>query len=140
MTEENNDRPAFLLINNQIFHLEKEETNIGRGKHNELVVMDLRVSRSHARITAINNRFLLVDQNSSGGTYVNGRPVVQKLLQPGDVITLAAEFKLVFEQNPEAIPENAQTYKPDVSKLDPTLHTSMLKMPDEQDTLPQVDD
>lgn len=42
---------------------------IGRQEHNDLEVIDTRVSRSHARIEYRNGQFILVDQ-STNGTYV----------------------------------------------------------------------
>ncbi len=46
------------------------------------------LSRRHARILREGNRFKLVDQ-STNGTYVNGRKVPEAYLKDGDVITFA---------------------------------------------------
>ena len=42
---------------------------MGRQEHNDLEVIDTRVSRSHARIEFRHDRFVLID-NSTNGTYV----------------------------------------------------------------------
>ena len=42
--------------------------NIGRQRHNDLVVDDIRVSRTHARIEYRRGKFILIDQ-STNGTY-----------------------------------------------------------------------
>ncbi len=46
------------------------------------------VSRKHARIVREGNRFKIIDQ-STNGTFVNGRPVKEGVLRNGDVITFA---------------------------------------------------
>ncbi len=46
------------------------------------------LSRRHARIVREGNRFKLIDQ-STNGTYVNGRQVPEAYLKDGDVITFA---------------------------------------------------
>ena len=43
---------------------------LGRQSHNDVVVNDIRVSRTHARIECRRGKFVLID-NSSNGTYVN---------------------------------------------------------------------
>jgi RsiW-degrading membrane proteinase PrsW (M82 family) len=50
--------------------------------------MDTGVSNRHAIIESIADGFHLTDQRSTNGTYVNGKPVQQKLLQQGDIIQL----------------------------------------------------
>ncbi len=46
------------------------------------------VSTHHAIIQAAHDGFYLTDQKSTNGTYVNGHPIQDKWLQPGDVIQL----------------------------------------------------
>jgi len=48
---------------------ERPAATMGRQRHNDLVVQDNRVSRSHARFEYRNGKFLLIDQ-STNGTYV----------------------------------------------------------------------
>ena len=48
---------------------DRPTASLGRQSHNDLVVADNRVSRSHARIEYRRGKFVLVDQ-SSNGTYV----------------------------------------------------------------------
>jgi len=81
---------AFLIINGTVtYPLDKNVINIGRRENNHLVINDPRVSRNHAQLRAVKDRFVLFDLNSSGGTYVNGMRIYQHRLQAGDVISLA---------------------------------------------------
>lgn len=111
MNKEKTSGSAYLLIKgNQVYYLEKEETTIGRSSTSDVVISDQRVSRKHAKISLVNERYLLTDLNSSGGSYVNGKPVVQKLLEAGDVLTLAFGLKMVFGVDASMIPEDAIPY------------------------------
>jgi pSer/pThr/pTyr-binding forkhead associated (FHA) protein len=89
-----------LIINgNQVFPLNQTFITIGRRPDSQLVIDDLRVSRVHAQLRAINGRFVIFDLDSTGGTFVNGTLQPSCILSPGDVISLAG-FNLVFGQDP----------------------------------------
>jgi len=76
------------------------------------------LSRKHARIVREGNRFKIIDQ-STNGTFVNGKPVEEAYLKDGDVITFAEGGpKLSFltqvsdqplAQQPTPPPQPAQT-------------------------------
>ncbi|MBN2501799.1 MAG: FHA domain-containing protein [Anaerolineales bacterium] len=117
MIENTETRLAFLLINGRVYYLTKPEVIMGRSRHNDLIIPDLRISRMHAKLSRINDRYLLVDLNSTGGTFVNERPIVQKLLDSGDEVSLANSVYLTFHQNPEALPPNVQLYSPEAQEL-----------------------
>ena len=118
MSDKKSSSKAFLLINgNQVYYLEKDETSIGRSGKNDLVLSDQGVSRKHAKINVVNERYLLVDLNSSGGSYVNGKPVVQKLLVDGDMLTFAFGDNLIFGEDKSKIPEDSIPYSHE-GKLD----------------------
>jgi hypothetical protein len=71
---------------------------IGRGLSNDIVLDDPRVSRQHAQIWANGRRFVLADQGSTNGTYVNGMPVSgEQPLHAGDIISLGG-LELEFRQ------------------------------------------
>ena len=81
---------AFLIVDgNRMFTITDPVTNIGRLEENHLVIKDGRVSRRHAQLRLVHNRYMIFDLDSSGGTYINGRRVLQSVLYPGDVISLA---------------------------------------------------
>src|SRR5690606_9450599 len=56
----------------QIFVIRRQVTTIGRSLDNDVVIEVPEISRHHARIEYIHNRFEIVDLNSTNGTLVNG--------------------------------------------------------------------
>jgi len=90
---------AFLIIDGtRIFPLNRSVINIGLRMDNHIVIDDPRVSRAHAQLRIVRDRFVLFDLNTSGGTFVNGERAVQSVLYPGDVISLAG-VTLIFGQD-----------------------------------------
>ncbi len=85
-----------LKINDEeFFFLEQLTTNIGRYPDNQLVISDPRISRHHAQLRKTENRFVLSDLDSTGGTFVNGEQIKQQEIKPGDILSLAG-FPLLF--------------------------------------------
>lgn len=74
-----------------------QDVTIGRGLDNNIVFHDdQRVSRHHAQIAFKYGQFLLYDLNSTNGSTVNGQPVTQIVLSPGDRISLGG-LELIFQ-------------------------------------------
>ena len=49
------------------------------------------VSRNHARITMMSDRYHIIDLESSNGTQINGKPLVPRqarILRPGDRVQM----------------------------------------------------
>lgn len=87
---------AFLIVDGiRLFTISSNVTNIGRLEENHLVINDGRVSRRHAQLRLVHAKYMIFDLDSSGGTFVNGRRIMQYSLHPGDVISLAG-VPLVF--------------------------------------------
>ena len=60
---------------------------IGReGAICEIVLENPKVSRLHAEVVSIDGKVLLIDRNSSNGTYVNDHKIDKKFLKDGDII------------------------------------------------------
>ena len=55
--------------------LTRVETNIGRGKNNDIILPDGTVSRNHARIVRSGKDYYIIDLVSYNGTKVNNIPV-----------------------------------------------------------------
>ena len=90
---------AFLIVGGtQVVPLGRSVINIGRRLDNHIVIDDARVSRAHAQLRIVRERYVLFDLNSSGGTFVNGERADQSVLNPGDVISLAG-VTLIFGQD-----------------------------------------
>ncbi len=103
---------AFLIVDGtRLFALEQAVVNIGRRPDNHLVIDDPRISRTHAQLRAIHGEYVIFDLDSSGGTWVNGRPVNRQALRPGDVILLSG-LPLVYGQESQRLGET-QEYTPE---------------------------
>jgi Fe-S-cluster-containing hydrogenase component 2 len=71
-------------------------TSFGRGADNDYrFADDTLMSRAQAVIVCDANRFVLRDLNSTNGTLLNGNPVVEIDLHPGDIIEMG-EMQMEF--------------------------------------------
>ena len=52
----------------------------------EIVLENPKISRLHAEVVSIEGKVLLIDRNSSNGTYVNDHKIDKRFLQDGDII------------------------------------------------------
>lgn len=52
----------------------------------EIVLQDPKVSRLHAEVVSMDGKVLLIDRNSSNGTYVNDQKIDRRYLRDGDII------------------------------------------------------
>lgn len=87
---------AFLIVDGvKVIPITGNLMNIGRRSDNHLVINDPRISRVHAQLRFVRGNFMVFDLNSTGGTWVNGERVRQRILRPGDVISLSG-VPLVF--------------------------------------------
>jgi hypothetical protein len=68
--------------------LSKDETTIGRAEGSDILLLgDNGIERSHARIVLRNDRYLLLDEDTAGGTYLNDEPIGKPTpLRSGDTI------------------------------------------------------
>ena len=103
MNEKIDDTPlnAFFVIEGvRIYPVVKAVTNIGRRLENDLVIDDPRVSRRHAQLRAIEGKghFVLLDLNSTRGTFMNGNRITQSILYPKDIISIGG-VTLTFNQD-----------------------------------------
>lgn len=78
----------------------KDKIMIGRSPDNEIAIENLAVSRHHASIRKINGRYVVEDNNSANGTYVNGVRVTKTEILDKDVITIG-KHKLHFYDTAE---------------------------------------
>jgi phosphoserine phosphatase RsbU/P len=82
------------------FAIQGDSISIGRSPDQDLVLKEAFVSRRHALISRHNGAFELVDQNSSHGTYLNGKRIERASLNTGDSLQFgsvnAACFRFVL--------------------------------------------
>lgn len=86
---------AFLVVNGMVFPLDKPVVRIGRNLENDLVLNHPTVSRFHAEIHYRERQFILVDKNSSSGTFLNNKKITEYQLFAGDII-LFAKIPVMF--------------------------------------------
>lgn len=77
--------------------------NIGRADYNDLVIADESVSTSHAKLQRREGVWVLVDLESTNGTFVDGERVTgDTALAPGAVVRFG-DVQLVFEPTDDAL-------------------------------------
>jgi len=77
------------LYAGKVFALGAQPLTIGREMGCGVVLVnDSRVSRNHARIAFENGAYVLYDNNSSNGTFVNNIRIAMHTLAPGDIIII----------------------------------------------------
>ena len=108
----------------------RDEVQLGREKGNAVVVADQKVSRHHAVLTFIENTFIITDQGSANGTYVNGVLIAQPTrLKDRDKISVGdTTFLFTTSQpNPDAFEHPSPSLpspsspRPVVSGLGPSI-------------------
>lgn len=106
---------AFLIYNQiEIYPIEASVITLGRQWDADLIFDDPRVSRLHAQIRMVDGRFVVFDLGSTGGTFVNGQRIQQRVLFRGDVLSLAG-VDLIFGQDEEEDEETRPMRKPGIS-------------------------
>jgi pSer/pThr/pTyr-binding forkhead associated (FHA) protein len=81
----------------RVFPLTEDETLlIGRGQTTQTRLRDPQVSRVHCVAEFTAGKVTLTDSGSAAGTIVNGRPITQHELEPGDLIRIG-DTQLSFE-------------------------------------------
>ena len=77
------------------FALQGQVTRLGRHPESEIMLDDITVSRRHAQIVRDGAHYVIHDDGSLNGTYVNAQRVEQATLMQGDEIQIG-KFRLVF--------------------------------------------
>jgi pilus assembly protein CpaF len=76
----------------------KPELTVGRVQGNDIVLSKRNVSKQHARLSLQGDQAVVVDLNSTNGTWVNGRKITSpQPLKQGDKIYIA-DFIITLEQ------------------------------------------
>jgi sigma-B regulation protein RsbU (phosphoserine phosphatase) len=76
--------------------LDGDKFVLGRNPDCDIVIATTSVSREHAQIVRVNNRYYIEDKQSRNGTYVNNQPITTRtLLQHNDRIRIC-DFQAAF--------------------------------------------
>ena len=100
---------VFLIINKQMIPLAKSVTTLGRQIGNDIVFQEEFLSRFHAEIVHENDKYVLVDKNSTSGTFLNGRKIDRCVLNSGDLIALANIYIMFVNNNPKIVGKSMGT-------------------------------
>lgn len=76
-------------------NLSKMETTIGRDPECDMFIDNIGVSRHHSKIMYQGGRFVLRDNGSSNGTFLNGKQIDECEIHDGDEVQLG-KYKVVF--------------------------------------------
>jgi pSer/pThr/pTyr-binding forkhead associated (FHA) protein len=101
------EKNVFLIINQQITSLSKSVTRLGRQLENDIVFQEESISRNHAEIRYEDDKYILYDQQSTSGTYVNGLRIERCVLNSGDLISLATIQFMFVNNNPKIASHSA---------------------------------
>lgn len=74
---------------------ENEEVSIGRNEQNMIVYKNNFVSNLHTRIFQENGEWIVKNNNSTNGTFLNGKAIEKEILTYGDVIYVMG-LKIIF--------------------------------------------
>ncbi len=100
---------------------ERTEILVGRDEGCELVLPTTDVSRAHARILQIDDRYFIEDLGSTNGTFVNEMSVARAELHEGDQVQIGAH-KLVF-QDGQLVHYQSHGMRVDVTNLSKDVKT-----------------
>jgi pSer/pThr/pTyr-binding forkhead associated (FHA) protein len=100
---------VFLIINKQMIPLTKPVTTLGRQIGNDIVFQEEFLSRFHAEIVLEYDRYILLDKNSTSGTFLNGRRIDRCVLNSGDLIALANIYIMFVNNNPKIVGKSMGT-------------------------------
>ncbi len=112
LAPQNSARQAYFIVINgravgKMFKLAGAGMVIGRHAQNEIVVDDEGVSRQHASVERNALGFVIVDNNSTNGVFVNGQRITRHMLADGDKVQLGSSAILKFSFQDE-VEERAQ--------------------------------
>jgi uncharacterized protein YkwD len=84
--------------------------SFGRAEDNDVVLSEQKASRRHCVFRPLQGGWRVVDEQSTNGTWLGGKPVLSARLQPGDEIEIG-ETVITYVAQPSELP------KPDVVRL-----------------------
>lgn len=88
----------------RVFELNPGPATFGRGLQNNFILPDESVSTEHLLVMTGPRECRIKDRNSSNGTFVNGEPVKQAVLQHGDILKIGeveVRIELVAQTAPQ---------------------------------------
>src|SRR5450755_2487501 len=87
-------------LRDSVFPLKDGSLSIGRELSNDLIIDDSLVSPKHCRVAFEAEHCTVQDLGSSSGTFVNGLPVLERLLDHGDQIVIGGSVFVFLRDEP----------------------------------------
>jgi serine phosphatase RsbU (regulator of sigma subunit) len=123
--------PKLLLVQGgeqRTFRVDHTPFTVGRKVDKDLVIADPRVSRDHAMIVSENGQFVVIDQSSKHGTFVNGERVERKNLERNDRLEFGVRDVVYAVFNPHQGASNtAREFLSQISGIQISTDTSDLE-------------
>ena len=94
------EQACLIIDGHQPIMLKTPIVSIGRHSSNDIVIQDPQISRKHLQLRAEKGSYLLFDLSSTGGTFINNKPVSSAKLKPGDVIKIGKTL-LIYSHDQE---------------------------------------
>jgi len=89
------------------YELKVERTTIGRLEDNTFPIVESSVSGHHCEVTLRGSDIVVRDLNSTNGTFINGEPIKEAVLKPGQILRLG----LVEMRLEDGLPAGTPTKK-----------------------------
>ena len=102
--------PCLIIDGQEPVILATDVVNIGRSRDNNVVLQDPYVSRHHAQLRLRFGSYMLFDNDSQGGTFVNDVRIREHKLQPGDVILIGKTRLLYLEDTDQGWQSQTDIY------------------------------
>ena len=87
--------------------LRVDKTTIGRVEDNTFQIAEPSVSSHHCEVLLRGNDVVVLDLNSTNGTYVNGEKVTESVIKPGQILRLG-QIEIRLETDAPAAPAKKQ--------------------------------
>ena len=114
----------------KIYTLHKPVIDIGRGSGNDIVILDARVSRRHARISVAGDHWRVDDLDSVNGTHLNGQPVLQQAeVRAGDTLSMGGATLCLAWADAEPLDESATLLQIDAIDTTADLERTIAAQP-----------
>ncbi|MCK6581099.1 MAG: FHA domain-containing protein [Anaerolineae bacterium] len=93
-----------------VYNVEGDTLRIGRDLSNDIVVQDPEVSRFHVRLTRTKRGYVVEDQGSTNGAFINNLPLKEaRTLVVGDILRLGSYVQLqFFKAEASAVPADSR--------------------------------
>jgi pSer/pThr/pTyr-binding forkhead associated (FHA) protein len=103
------DEPGFLVLPEGsfegTFHALHSETKVGISEECDIPIEGNYISRHHCTICGAGYNWMVIDEDSTNGTFINGNKITQYHLRDGDILQVGKVMLLFFANTPAPVPD-----------------------------------